>query len=200
MARSSHKCAATEDQPLLELLLLRQQADDQMEHRSSARHCQVIRQSLECFVQGWKNFHADNHGQIPVECQAGRAAMGLEAAQTRLEPIYGDGRELPLRFFLSGQPQLVAEYLCRIWNEVVDAAIKALSHMQTGHASKWAAQMRTPAPVWLADLFFQEPSSTTQERCKASATCVQTRQLGDGFRVCGNPIIFVALRDRSQFL
>ena len=40
------------------------------ELRSSARHCQVIRQSFERFVVGWKKFHEENRGQIPIECQA----------------------------------------------------------------------------------------------------------------------------------
>ena len=163
-----------------------------MESRSNARHCQSIRHSFDCFVQGWKQFHEANHGQIPIECQAGRAAIGLEAEQTRLATIQGDGKELPLRFFLSdadakGQPQLVAEYLCRIWNEVVDAAIKALSHMQKGHTANWAAQMRRAAPVWLADLFFQARSvqrylCRQDPNAESRVTRPHNRALEDHFR------------------
>ena len=37
-----------------------------------------------CGRQGWRAFYKANGGAIPIECQAGRAAMGMEAEATRL--------------------------------------------------------------------------------------------------------------------
>lgn len=36
---------------------------------------------------GWKAFYDANNGAIPVECHAGRAAMGGEAEETHLARI-----------------------------------------------------------------------------------------------------------------
>ena len=41
---------------------------------------------------GWRAFYDANGGAIPIECQAGRAAMGLAAEETRLVRI-GEGEE-----------------------------------------------------------------------------------------------------------
>eukprot|EP00438_Fugacium_kawagutii_P003783 Skav236305 [mRNA] locus=scaffold679:112093:113867:+ [translate_table: standard] len=68
-------------------------------------------------------------------------------------------QELPLSFFLSSQPQMVAKFLCNSWNELVDAAATALDELGErgkSHAANWANQMKKAAPVGLADLFFQE--------------------------------------------
>lgn len=36
---------------------------------------------------GWRAFYDANNGAIPIECQAGRAAMGMAAEETRLVRI-----------------------------------------------------------------------------------------------------------------
>eukprot|EP00438_Fugacium_kawagutii_P000846 Skav222057 [mRNA] locus=scaffold707:9847:14953:- [translate_table: standard] len=78
--------------------------------------------------QGWKAFYDANNGAIPIECQAGRAAMGMAAEETRLVRIGEEGED-------GG------------WNELVDAAAMALDQLGKSHATNWANQMKKAAPV-----------------------------------------------------
>ncbi|CAJ1444804.1 unnamed protein product [Effrenium voratum] len=146
------------DQPVLQLMMKRQKKDQDVGSMGDVRHCELAIASFKRFVQGWRKFHAENGGQIPIECQAARVRAGLEAQHTRLEAIE-DEQKIPLRFFVHGdaqcQPQMVAKHLCSAWNELVDSAVSALrSHGQ--YSARWASRMEREAPVWLADLFFQE--------------------------------------------
>lgn len=36
-------------------------------------------------MKSWKRFYRENEGRLPVECQAGRAALGMETQDSLLE-------------------------------------------------------------------------------------------------------------------
>eukprot|EP00435_Cladocopium_sp_Y103_P050345 s671_g15.t1 len=144
-------------EPLKVLLKRAMLKDEKMNHRSKKIQCDATLRSLKLFIQSWKAFYDANQGAIPVECQAGRAAMGLDAQETKLEKIgpgaEEDNRKLELEMGLGKNTQF---RLPSGWNELVDAAALALNQLGKSHAANWAAQMQKAAPVGLADLFFQE--------------------------------------------
>eukprot|EP00435_Cladocopium_sp_Y103_P035932 s1454_g9.t1 len=80
----------------------------------------------------WRAFYDANNGAIPIECQAGRAAMGMAAEETRLVRIEEGEDWAPIP---GG------------WNELVDAAAMALDQLGKSHATNWANQMKKAAPV-----------------------------------------------------
>ena len=59
-------------------------------------HRSQVQLAFKKFLHSWQRFYDANRGEIPVECQAGRQLVGLEAQQTRLAKIE-DGSLLPLR-------------------------------------------------------------------------------------------------------
>lgn len=61
-------------------------------------HVQV-QLAFKKFLRSWHQFYEANRGEIPVECQAGRQQVGLEAQQTHLAKIE-DGSLLPLRLLV----------------------------------------------------------------------------------------------------
>ncbi|CAK9032346.1 Protein disulfide isomerase-like 2-1 [Durusdinium trenchii] len=135
-------------------LVTRQDAEEE-------RHCKRVLCHFESFVKSWKRFYRENEGRLPVECQAGRAALGMETQDSLLEAIddEDDGTKLPLRFFVNGdekcQSQVVAEYLCSLWNEMIAAAAAVLRE-SGGNCELWAGRMERSIPLGLADLLFQD--------------------------------------------
>ena len=63
-----------------------------------------------------------------------------------MQAIEDDGKKLPLRFFVNGdekcQPQVVAEYLCNLWNEIITLAAGVLKmNDDSGNCDLWAERM-----------------------------------------------------------
>lgn len=174
------------EEPLKNLLERAMQKDEEMNHRSKKSQCQATLRSLKLFIEGWRAFYDANGGAIPIECQAGRAAMGLPAEETRLVPIGEGEEELPLSFFLSSQPQMVVKFLCTSWNELVDSAALALDQLGKSHATTWATQMKKAAPVHLADLFFQEQLVETLQS-RSVQRCVLRNLLPSGHGNAAEP-------------
>ncbi|CAK9070805.1 unnamed protein product [Durusdinium trenchii] len=143
------------DQPLVKLVKQKQKDAEE------ERHCKRVLCHFESFVKSWKRFYRENEGRLPVECQAGRAALGMETQDSLLEAIddEDDGTKLPLRFFVNGdekcQSQVVAEYLCSLWNEMIAAAAAVLRE-SGGNCELWAGRMERSIPLGLADLLFQD--------------------------------------------